>query len=655
MYNSLRSCENGCALQKHGRYEMKKVAIFADGWRKFFNYAWVDGCHRYITEHALDVDLYVFNSFGNFSQDKKYNMGEYNIFHLPDLSEFDGAIIDVTNIHEAETRDMLVQKIKNANIPAVSLVEEMPEMYFAGIDNYTAMGTIVEHLIQEHGCKTLNFIGGPEESIENQARLRAYKEILEKYQIPYEEDRVYCHNYEIATGEEGLWHFVNADKMADAFVCANDNIAVGVCHLAKKIGYHVPQDFLVTGFDNFDKASYFEPRITTAGFVREEIAYKGMEVLHRVWNGEKEISAAHADVTYVYQDSCGCVAENPVDRSKYIEHRIMSEDREVSMDNDMMSLKRELLECKSFQEMGRRIPAHLEKLKCDAIYLLLNHEIAHCEEYASVEREEHRWTNGYPKEMEVVMAYENGKVISDLVKPIDRIVPGQHASGEASVYVFSPLHFREQEVGYLVFKNCGYMLDSQLIFEILTVLQESMENMYHRLLLSRLNEELSTLYVMDSLTGLYNRMAYNRYAIPMFKECVENNVPLMIMFVDVDRLKYINDNFGHDMGNVAIKTVAMATAAKVPENGIVIRYGGDEFVVMAPGVSAEEADSLIEQIEEHVASMSHALATGFEITTSIGYVMAKKDGRDLAEYINLADEKMYETKRKHHELQGKKK
>lgn len=632
---------------------MKKVAIFSDGWRKFFNYAWVDGCHRYITEHGLDVDLYVFNSFGNFSQDEKFNMGEYNIFRLPDLSEFDGVMIDVTNIHQTETRNMLVQKIQNANIPAVSLVENIPGMYLAGIDNYSAMGTVVEHLIQVHGCKTLNYIGGPKDSVENQTRLRAYKDTLEKYQIPYEEDRVYCHNYEIATGEEGLWHFVNADKMADAFVCANDNIAVGVCHLAKKIGYHVPEDFLVTGFDNFDKASYFEPRITTAGFVREEIAYKGMEVLHRAWSGEKDIPAAYADITYVYQDSCGCVAENPVDRSTYIEHHILSEDREVSMDNDMMSLKRELLECKSFQEMGSCIPSHLEKLKCDAIYLLLNHEIARCEEFASVEQDEYRWTNGYPKDMEVVMAYENGQVVEGLTKTGDVIVPGIHEENSASVYVFSPLHFREQEVGYLVFKNCGYMLDSQLIFEILTVFLESMENMYHRLLLSHLNDELSALYVMDSLTGLYNRMAYNRYAVPMFKKCVENDIPLMIMFVDVDRLKYINDNFGHDMGNIAIKTVAMATAARVPVNGIVIRYGGDEFVVMAPGVSETEADNLIEQIETHVESMSNALVTGFKITASIGYVMAKNDGKDLGEYINLADEKMYETKRKHHEMQRK--
>ena len=51
---------------------MKKVAIFSDGWRKFFNFSWVDGCHQYILDHHLDAQVYVFNSFGDFSVDEKF-------------------------------------------------------------------------------------------------------------------------------------------------------------------------------------------------------------------------------------------------------------------------------------------------------------------------------------------------------------------------------------------------------------------------------------------------------------------------------------------------------------------------------------------------------------------------------------------------------
>ena len=122
----------------------------------------------------------------------------------------------------------------------------------------------------------------------------------------------------------------------------------------------------------------------------------------------------------------------------------------------------------------------------------------------------------------------------------------------------------------------------------------------------------------------------------------------MVMFVDVDRLKYINDNFGHDTGNVAIKTIAIAISGQVPEGGIVIRYGGDEFVVLAPNVKPEEADGIIERIHAHIKKMSDALVLGFDITASIGYVVADDPTKSLAEYINDADAKMYDIKREHH-------
>ena len=631
---------------------MKKVAIFSDGWRKFFNFSWVDGCHQYIADNHLDAQVYVFNSFGDFSVDEKFNTGEFNIFNLPDLKEFDGVIVDLNNIRDDEIREGILWKVRNSGVPTISLVNEIPGLYYAGIDDYSEIYTIVEHVIKEHGCKKLNFVGGPIENYENRERLRAYKEVLKKYDIPYDENRVFHKDFTITTGEAGFHYFLEQGTMPEAFICANDNIAVGLCHIAKNQGYRVPEDFIVTGFDNLDKASYFEPKITTAGFERGEISYKAMELMHRIWNGETDVKSVYAKVTHFFQDSCGCKTERTVDLGKYVEDHILNEDRDVRMDSAMMELKRELLECQSFQDMGKRLPKHLDRLKCDAIYMLVNHEIANCQDYvnASVQGEMPKRAVGYPKDMEVVMAYVNGQVVEHVVRKESQLLPDIDVSGKEDIYVFSPLHFRDEEVGYLVFKNCDYMLDSQLIFEILNVLLESMENMYHRLMLSHLNEELSQLYVMDSLTGLYNRMAYNRYAMPMYQECMKNNESLLVLFVDVDRLKYINDTFGHDTGNVAIKTIAIATSGQVPEGGIVIRYGGDEFVVLAPNVKEDEAEGIVERIQAHIAKVSIALNLGFEITASIGYVVASDPTKSLSEYISDADAKMYDVKREHHAM-----
>ena len=636
----------GKRLRKRG-VRMKRVAFFTDGWRKYFNYAWIAGCNNYIKEHNLDINLYVFNSFGNFSQDEKFNMGEYNIYNLPDLSAFDGILVDFTNVMVEDVRKKLMDRIREANIPVVSLIMPLEGACCAGIDNYAAMSKIVEHMITEHGCKVLNYVGGPEDSWENQARFTAYKDTLTKYGIPVEERRIYHRDYAIETGEFAFDHFKEQNLLPEAFICANDNIAVGLCHKAKQFDLQVPKDFLVTGFDNFDKASVYNPRITTAGFIREDIAYKAMESLYKLMEGMPTEKIVYGEVLHVFQDSCGCVAENPFDHARYVEDKIFSEDRDVRMTNRMLEVKRTLMECRSFSELGECLPKYLEVLRCNSIYMLMDKAYVNAEQYDNpdVVKEKYTFEGALSKEMQVVLAYRNGQVYSDvkLSRP-GKLIPEEIAEG-GHVYVFSPLHFREKEVGYFVFKNSDYMLDGQLIFEFLNVLWESLENMYHRILLNKMNEELSNLYVRDSLTGLYNRMAYNRFAIPMFEKCMEEGKPLMIMFVDSDRLKYINDTFGHDMGNVAIKTVSRAISVNLPEDGIAIRYGGDEFVVMVPNYAKEQAIELVEKMRGHVQRTSTALNTGFEITASIGFVIAEDKSIGLADYINAADEKMYENKR----------
>ena len=108
------------------------------------------------------------NSFGDFNLDEKYNLGEYNIHNLPDFNDFDGVILELTNVALPECKASIIERVLEAKIPAISLVEEIPGLYYAGIDNYAAMCEIVEHVITKHGARTLNFVGGPEDSMENQ-------------------------------------------------------------------------------------------------------------------------------------------------------------------------------------------------------------------------------------------------------------------------------------------------------------------------------------------------------------------------------------------------------------------------------------------------------------------------------------------------------
>ena len=77
---------------------MKKIALIMDGWKRWFTFAWPAGILQRIRQTGEEVSLYIFNSSGGWSCDEEYNTGEYNIYRLPDLREFDGIILDLNNI-----------------------------------------------------------------------------------------------------------------------------------------------------------------------------------------------------------------------------------------------------------------------------------------------------------------------------------------------------------------------------------------------------------------------------------------------------------------------------------------------------------------------------------------------------------------------------
>lgn len=635
-----------CHEEKSWGIRMKKVALIADCWRKLINFAWISGCRRYIAMQNLDVNLYVFSSFGNFSKDEKYNWGEYNIFNLPDLSEFDGIIVDFTNIEMEDTKNWIIQKVREAKVPAVSLAEFIDGMYLSGIDDYHVMKQMVEHIIEIHGCEKINFVGGPMRNDEARLRLKAYQDVMKAHGLECTDNQIYCKDYEMATGEEAFRQCYERGVIPEAFICANDNLAVGVCHEAKKYGYECPKDFLVTGFDNFDKAACYSPRITTVDFVREEIAYNAMQLMDELWSGESERRFVYAETPLIFQDSCGCVNQHPKDRGKYIVDHIHTEQRNNILEDELLEFNRSLVNCGSFKELAEKIPGKLKFVRCDGLHLLVDQEIL--EDFTSIhdiEEPKEYCTSGYPEHMTVLLSCHMREGVVERKILQGELFPQEKEETPGNMFLFAPLHFRDRAVGYLVFKNCDFVQDTQLLFDFTNTIQENMQNLHARLTLQKMNEELSLLYIRDSLTGLYNRMAYSRKAVPLFEECRLMQRKLAVMFVDVDRLKYINDTFGHDAGNVAITSVATAIEQRGPKDAIAMRYGGDEFVVLIPDCDKEQASDVEKAIRRLVETRSLSLNMGFDITASIGYTIDEGQFESLNDAINEADGIMYEDKK----------
>ncbi len=692
---------------------MKKIALLMDGWKRYFTFAWPAGLLQRIQETKEQVNLYIFNSSGNWSQDEKYNQGEYNIFRLPDLREFDGIILDLNNVEIHTVTEEVVKRAKESGVPVISIGSEWEGFYYVGLHNEKAMEEIMGHLVVGHGCRSFWFVMGPEKNYENYGRVNGIQAYLDQQGIAWEESDFYYENYEYQCGVNGFRKFLQKKKsLPDAIVCANDNIAVGVCEEAAKYGYHAPEDFLITGFDNFDKAAFYTPRITTVSHVREEVGYRCGDLLLRIWQGEKVPKLQYTNYECKFGESCGCGDGHQRQERDYLKNQIIYQIETDRFLEDVLFLEYELLKCSTFAEMVNCIPKCLPLLKCDAMYLVLDPKLnAYKEQIGNPEliltEEEGYFIKGYPEKMKLEFSYEKteGRLEQEGLKD-DRKSPkgaaawGQEResqkegvtsgqaresqSGTASYrqdrgsqeevgsspqirngkelkteiqgifpafennkpgvnLLFLPLHFRQWTVGYLVIRNAVYLMEKQYLHHVMGALTKAMENLHRQEKLEWMNQQLSVLYVRDTLTGMYNRMGYRKYAEKMFAD-QERKKNLLILFIDLDRLKYINDNFGHDMGDLAIRAVSDAIASTLEEGAIPVRLGGDEFLVIREELPAEEIWTMIEKIRTKVKRAGEKVGI-CQLSISAGYVVTDcNTEKKLEDYVNEADEMMYREK-----------
>ena len=144
----------------------------------------------------------------------------------------------------------------------------------------------------------------------------------------------------------------------------------------------------------------------------------------------------------------------------------------------------------------------------------------------------------------------------------------------------------------------------------------------------------------DELTGLLNRRAFNRHFKLSLEYARLENQPLTIAMIDVDGFKSLNDQYGHVAGDEALRSVAGFLTRFVRAQDAVVRYGGDEFVILCPGLSREGAMGMVNRIKSSI------LTLGIEL--SIGTATYPSDGRSTRELIELADKLMYGEKQEHH-------
>jgi diguanylate cyclase (GGDEF)-like protein len=158
--------------------------------------------------------------------------------------------------------------------------------------------------------------------------------------------------------------------------------------------------------------------------------------------------------------------------------------------------------------------------------------------------------------------------------------------------------------------------------------------------LARHNERLANL---DALTGLPNRRFFAESAEAEWDRFIRYGRPFALLAVDLDGLKQINDSFGHDTGDAAIRKIAEICDKEKRTSDTVARLSGDEFAILMPCTGEDEAQRFAERLCEQIAATR--LPHSGSISISVGLAEAKPSMSDFSELAKLADERLYAAKR----------
>jgi diguanylate cyclase (GGDEF)-like protein len=163
--------------------------------------------------------------------------------------------------------------------------------------------------------------------------------------------------------------------------------------------------------------------------------------------------------------------------------------------------------------------------------------------------------------------------------------------------------------------------------------------------LEKANDRLRNLSLTDELTGLNNRRGFMILATGLLKFAQRANHPLCLLYIDMDRLKYLNDMFGHAQGDAALNEFARILTETFRDSDVIARLGGDEFVVLTIDAAESDLYNIQTRLQNNVAAYNLRSTNGHALSFSLGIIQVDINAPiTMEELLSQADAAMYKHK-----------
>ena len=559
-------------------------------------------------------------------------------FEIPNLAGF---LLFGEMIRSDEINQQIIRIAHRKKLPVFMLEREYSGCINMSLSYHEGFEKVARHMVEEHGCSDIVMVAGIKGNSFSEERIALLRQILEENggSLPPEKV-IYGEYWDEPTFKALDGYFSTGGSLPRAFLCANDAMAIAVTIYLSEKNIRVPEDVRVAGFDGILPGESHVPSITTA---RPDFAYMFGGMLDRIdaWNPEDtgKTEVWPIPFEFIRRESCGCVRGSTFLSTK--------KSGELKIDN--------LMYTRHIRALGMFIRKTLSMNSLDKLSAQLSSLFS-------------GWPN--PFYFAAVLDENNRDIARSVLHGRHGLFfPGSVFNRRESpvtdvdsilrdpsirILMAQLLQNEEETMGYLISGMEVWNLREQERFEEEALfLSAALNAVIGNRRLAEANNAILRMAEHDHLTGLYNRRGFLRELEGVLRQPESRDKILTFFAMDMDRLKSVNDVYGHAEGDHAIQCLAQALGEVLGEKAICARYGGDEFAFaildeepLAPRL--EEIRGRIEEAARRICGPKEYL-----ISASIGASSRPVSAlSSLDQALAESDRALYEDKRRRREKNG---
>ena len=399
-----------------------------------------------------DFDVCVFSMYRKYQSSDAREKAETNIYNLFDPTQYDGVVVLKDSLQTSDLADRLENKLNESFSGPVLIIDRESKLFPTVLeDDYNGMAQIVNHMIEVHGYKDIAYLSGKKWHLHSLSRLHAYEDTMLAHGLKVDESRIFHGDFWFSSGEFAVKEFASGEKgLPEAIVCANDEMAIGVCNALTEMGIKIPDEVAVAGFDTAEEGQLSPLFVTSSDMPYEEMGSYASYYIKSKIEGENP-KPFEAKPRFLCGETCGCKCSDLKSfdprRKKWPTCRMAEERSDV------------------YNMMSRNLMTQTELSSFFGVVYSYVYQIPNVKKFSLCLSEPwrdlqntpyvHITHNNYPSEMILAVNYDSssneGYVNTNAVFDTKDLIPYlDNKRSKPTAFFITPFYFETENFGYAV-------------------------------------------------------------------------------------------------------------------------------------------------------------------------------------------------------------